>query len=182
MTARLSTRVATTLLALFIPHQDVEVLIGDLEEERTFGASASRWYWSQVLRSIPEAVWLTILRGGWKATCGVAAAACVMQVAVELITGFAVYYLTPIGALWPSITAGAITLASLAFVSFKASQIRRGAAAILALIAMCAIMAQLMLAIQVRQELPGGMAAALVAVPGVVLVGGLMSSRPRKRC
>ena len=182
MTARLSTGVATVLLTLFMPCQDVKLLIGDLEEERTSGASGSRWYWSQILRSIPAVAWLTIRRGGWMATCGVVAVTCGIQMAVEMVTGFAVYYLTPRGAVWPSITAGVITVVSLALVSFKASQIRRGAATILAMIAVCAITMQLVLAAQARQDLPSETVAALVVVPVVVLVGGSMSSRPRIRC
>jgi hypothetical protein len=181
LTALPRTRVAATLLALLIPREDVEAIIGDLEEEAAVRASGSRWYWVQVARSIPAVLWLPIVRGGWLATCGVALTACATQTAIEVTTGFAIHRFAPADALWPSIAALAVTLTSLALVSFKASRVRRGAATVLAGIAVGAVTLQLALVAQAGGELPAGTLAALIVAPGTVLAGGFLSSSSRSR-
>jgi hypothetical protein len=175
------TRIATTILALLLPREDVEAMIGDLEEEQASRGPGSRWYWAQVLRSIPAVLWLPIQRDGWLATCGVALTAGALQIVVELITGLTVQRFAPLEVLWPSVVAGVVTLASLALVSFEASRIRRGAATVLAGVAVCAIALQLALASQAGRDLRGGALAALIVAPGMALTGGFLTSRTRKR-
>jgi hypothetical protein len=179
VTALTQSHVAMTLLSLFIPQEDAEAIIGDLEEERASRAFGSRWYWSQIARSIPAVMWLTICRGGWVGTCGIAAAACAVQIAVEVTTGFAIYQFTPIDAMWPSVVAIVVTLTSLALVSYKASRIRRGAAIVLAGVAVCAVAVQLTLAAQAGPDLRSGTVIALIVVPGTILFAGSVSSRVR---
>lgn len=91
--------VATWLLAFVLPGQGVETIIGDLEEEYASRSQsrpgAARWYWAQIVRSIPVFLWLPIQRSGWRSTFGVALAACAMQAAIELTTGLAVHELSP---------------------------------------------------------------------------------------
>ena len=174
-------RVATALLIFLIPREDVHAIIGDLEEESAFRGSESRWYWWQVARSIPAVLWLTIHRGGWLATCATALTACVVQIAIEVTTGFAVVRFAPIGALWPSVAAVVVTFTSLMLVSFKAAQVRRGAANVLAGVALCAIALQLAVVGHAGQELPTATLAALVAAPGTALVGGFLSSKTHER-
>jgi hypothetical protein len=181
MTVSLRARVATALLACLVPLEDVEAIIGDLEEEETSRASGSLWYWAQVMRSIPSVLCLPISRGGWLATCSVALTACVMQVVIEMTTGLTIHRFAPLGSHWASVVAIFVTLASLALVSFKAARIRPGAATVLAGVAVCAITLQLAVAAQAGRGLPVGTLAALVVAPGTVLVGGFLSSTTRQR-
>jgi hypothetical protein len=184
MMVPLRARIATALLACLLPREDVETIIGDLEEEgavRQSTSGSARWYWAQLLRSVPALFWLPIHRGGWRSTVGVALAACAIQIAIEVTTGFAVRELAPTGAQWPPFVALIITLTSLALVSYMASGIREGAATALAGVAVFAIAVQLMLAIQMNRVLPIGLLAALIVVPGTALIGGALSSKTCRR-
>ena len=167
-------RVATTLLAFLIAREDVDAIIGDLEEERASLPSGSRWYWAQIARSILPVLWLSVHRSGLLATCGVALTACLAQMAIEVTTGVAVYRFAPRDALWPAAIALIVTFTSLALVSFRASRIRPGAAIVLAGIAVCAITLQLALAAQAGRDLTGALVA-LVVAPAMALVGGFLS-------
>ena len=181
MTALVRTRVATTLLTFLLPLEDVETIIGDLEEEKTSRAWGNAWYWAQVMRSIPAVLWLPTRRGGWLATWSVALTACAMQIAIEVTTGFAIHRFAPVDAQWPKVVVIVITLASLTCVSFEAARIRPGAATALAGLAVCFITFQLAVAAQVGRGLPVGMLAALVVAPVMALTGGFLSSRARQR-
>jgi hypothetical protein len=67
----------TWLLRSLLPHRDRDAMRGDLSEEYTFRSSASiatarRWYWSQVCRSIPPVLIARIRRDNWPLTMLVA--------------------------------------------------------------------------------------------------------------
>jgi hypothetical protein len=181
MTRLLRTRVATTLLTFVLPLEDVEAIIGDLEEEETSRAWGDAWYWAQVMRSVPAVLWLPTRRSGWLATWSVAVTACVVQIAIEVSTGLAIRRFAPLDAQWPPVVAIVVTLASLIGVSFEAARIRPGAATAFAGLAVCAITFQLAVAAQAGSSLPVGMLAALVVAPGTALAGGFLSSKARRR-
>jgi hypothetical protein len=67
-------------LALFAPRRDRETIAGDLAEEHallaatTGSRAASRWHFSQVMRSAGPLLWANIRRGGWLKTLGAALA------------------------------------------------------------------------------------------------------------
>jgi hypothetical protein len=173
--------VATRLLAVVLPRRDVDAIIGDLEEEcasRSPSRSGSaRWYWAQVMRSMPALLWLPIHRRGWRSTFGVAIAACGIQAAIEVTTGAAVHELSPPDARWPAALALVVTLTSLTLLSYQATKIRPGAAIALASVAALALVVQLLLAAQSGRGLPWKTLAALVVVPAVVITGGVLSRK-----
>ena len=176
--------VATWLLACVLPGQDVETIIGDLEEEyasRSRSPSDSvRWYWAQIMRSIPVFLWLPIQRSGWLSTFGVALAACAMQAAIEVTTGFAVHELFPPDAPWPAFLALIVTLPSLTLLSYQATRIRPGAGTALAAVAAFAIVVQLLLAAKAGRGIPlGTQLASLVVGPSMAFMGGVLSLNTR---
>jgi hypothetical protein len=176
--------VATALLAFVLPRQDVEAIIGDLEEEDASrspsSCPSSRWYWAQIVRSIPPLLWLPIDRGGWRSTIAVALTACAIQAVVEVTTGLAVHVLSPATAQWPAGLALLVTLASLALVSYRAARIRAGAAIALAGVAAIAIIVRLALAARAG-GVPVDTVAALLVVPATAFIGGSLSLRVRQR-
>jgi hypothetical protein len=184
MTVPPRAHIATALLTFLLPREDVETIVGDLEEEdvaRRSTSGSARWYWAQLVRSVPALLWLPIHRGGWRSTVGVALAACAIQAAIEVTTGFAVRELAPSGGHWPAFVALVITLTSLALVSYMAAKVREGAATAVAGVAVFAIAVQVMLAAQMHRGLPIGLLAALVVVPGTALIGGALSSKTCRR-
>jgi hypothetical protein len=169
-------QVATALLGLVVPRPDVEAIIGDLEEE----AGPSRWYWTQIVRSILPLLWLLISRGGCRSTFAVALGACATQGLVELTTGFAVHEMSPASARWPAVLALFLTLISLAVVSYTAATIRAGAAIALAGIAVAAITLRLALTAYAGGEVSLVALVAVVVVPATAFAGGSVSLRARR--
>jgi len=184
MTVPSRAQVATRFLAVVLPSQDVDAIVGDLEEEYASRAPSSpastRWYWAQVIRSIPVLVLLPIRRSGWPSTLGIALAACVIQAVVELMTGYVVRALSPPDAQWASAVALAVTLTSLTLLSYGAANVRPGAAIALAGVAALALGIQLLLAAQSGRGMPLGTLVALVIVPTMALTGGFLSLRGRR--
>jgi hypothetical protein len=178
-------RVVACLLSCVLHHQDVEAIIGDLEEEYAWRARAGYrpdwWYWVQVMRSLPSLLWLPIQRGGWPSTVGVAFAACALQAGIEIAAGVTAHRLSPPDAQWPAILTLGVTLPSLTLVSYQANRIRPGAATALAAIGVLAVGAQLILATATGHGLLPGTVAALVVVPATVLTAGSWGLRARHR-
>lgn len=177
--------VATALFAFFLPGQDVDTMVGDLEEE--YGVcvrsrpALDRWYWAQVVRSIPVLLWRPVARSGWRSTIGVALVACAMQAVVELGAGFAVHGLSPTGAQWPAAASLVVTLPALVGLSYRASRIRPGASIVLAMVAAVAIAAQALLTVGAGRGLPLTTLAGLFVCPTMALTGGFLALRPRHR-
>jgi hypothetical protein len=179
-------RAASCLLALILPGQDVETIIGDLEEEDASrppsrSGSPRWWYWAQIMRSLPVFLWLPIQRSGWPSTVGVALAACAIQAAVEVTTGFAAHELSPPEAKWPGVLTLAVTLPSLTLLSYQATRLRSGAATALPAVALLAIVVQLLLGAKAGRVMPLGTLAALVVGPSVAFTGGFLALKRRQR-
>lgn len=68
--SRISNWVSQALLA-FAPRTYRDAILGDLAEERAIrsvsntAASASTWYWRQLVKSVVPLFWTSLLRGGW---------------------------------------------------------------------------------------------------------------------
>jgi hypothetical protein len=170
---------AALLLTCVLPAQDVETIIGDLTEECACGTWSSsartRWYWAQLLRSIPAFLWLPIQRGGWKSTFGVALAACAAQAAIEVTTRFAMYQLPLPDAWWAPLSL-VVTLPCLMFLGYRATRVRPGAATALPAVIAFGIVMQLLLAAWADAGIPlATQVASLVVAPSVALAGGVLS-------
>lgn len=179
-------QVATWLLTCVLPGQDVEAIIGDLEEEYAsrsrFLSGAAGWYWAQIMRSTPALVWLPIQRSGWLPTVGIALAACAIQASVEVTTGLAVRQLSPPDAQWSVVLALAVTLPSLMFLSYQATRICPGAATAVPAVAAFAILVQLVLTASADREIPLGVqVASLVVGPSIAFMGGALSLKTHYR-
>lgn len=135
----------------------------------------------QIVRSIPFFLWLPIQRSGWRSTLGVALAACAMQAAIELTTGFAVHELSPPDAQWPGVLTLVVTLPSLILLSYHATRIRPGASAALATVAAFAILVQLLLAEGAGRGMPLGSLSGLVVGPSMAFTGGFLALKQRQR-
>ena len=179
-------QVATWLLTCVLPRQDVNAIIGDLEEEYASRSRASsdahRWYWMQIMRSMPAFVWLPIRRDGWLSTFGIALATCAMQAGVEVTTGLAVRRLSPPDAVGSVVLALVVTLPSLMFLSYLATRIRPGAATAVPAVAAVAIFVQLLLTTSAGRDLPLGVqVASLFVGPSIAFMGGVLSLKTRRR-
>jgi hypothetical protein len=176
MTPPIRARAASWLLAFVLPAQDIEFVVGDLEEEYSSRASR-RWYWGQLARSVPRLMWLPIRHGGLVPTCGVALAAGSVQALIELVIGTALYQLGPTGARWPVALSVPVTLASLLFVSHEAARLRPGAATVLAVVAEAVGVWRVLFAASAGEPAPLAVLAGLVIVPTMAFAGGVLALR-----
>jgi len=172
---------ATRILACVLSPRDLEVVIGDLAEERALRSTSmspshlARWYWGQIARSIPTLLWASIRRGGWIATFVTAVAACVVQAGVELGAKSAVSSLGAVDTPVVGIVSWVIGLPSLIFVSYLAARIRPGAATVLTAMIVIAVFIQLMVK---GETLPlWKQIAAVVVGPLAAFAGGVISLR-----
>jgi hypothetical protein len=177
-------RWAGRLFACVLPPRDVEVAVGDLEEEyavrseATSMASAAHWYWGQVGRSIPILAWASVRQGGWATTLAVAVGACIVQAAVELTTKFAISAVVVPDTGLPAILTLFVTLPTLVFLSYLAARIRPGGATMLTALILIAVVLQLVL--KTNAGLPvSNQIAALVVGPSAAFTGGILSLRAR---
>jgi len=175
------TRVATWILAGALPAEDIEPVIGDLEEEYASrsrsGSFPARWYWAQIVRSMPIFLWLSIRRAGW-ATLGVALGACALQAGIEVTIKLAVLTFGA-GAPWPAALSLLVTLPSLTLLSYVATRMRPGAATAMAAVIVFVVLVQL--SVKVGSGLPfGTQMAALVIGPTMAFTGGVLSLRTRR--
>jgi hypothetical protein len=179
-------RWASRLLACVLPPRDVEAAIGDLEEEyalrcqATSRASTARWYWGQVVRSVPVFAWASVRRGGWASTLAVALGACVVQAAIEFATKFAMSAVVAPDTRLPAILTLVVSLPTLVLLSFLAARIRPGGATMLTTVILAAIVFQL--AVKTNAGLPvWNQIAALVVAPSAAFAGGILSLKVRQR-
>jgi hypothetical protein len=176
-------RVANWVLACALPPQELEIILGDLEEEYALRSrstpGAFRWYWAQIVRSVPVLLWTTVRRGGWLPTLGVALGACAVQAMIELTAKFAIVGLFPPDARWPAVLTLVVTLPSLMLLSFLATRIRPGAATMLT--------ALIVLAVVIQLTVKNGLGltfwtrfASLFVGPSIAFTGGVLSLKTRR--
>jgi hypothetical protein len=138
-------RVATCLLKCLLPPTDREVVLGDLIEEYAIRArsdpasTVDRWYWGQVYRSIPQAQWSAIRRGGAVTTLGTALAAFIAAGALESAGLAALSRVLVMDANQPTALSVIVGLATIVLGGYVAAWIRPGAAHALAGIEMIAV-------------------------------------------
>lgn len=174
-------RWAFWILACVLSPRDLEVVMGDLAEEDAIRSSAirgphpSRWYWGQVIRSIPPLLWASIREGGYVATLVTAVGACLVQAMVELGGKFLTLTLVGADSGSAAVLSWIVGLPSLVFVSYLAARIRPGAATVLTAIVVIAVVVQLMLR---AHDLPlWKQIAALLIGPTAAFAGGVISLR-----
>jgi hypothetical protein len=177
-------QLATSLLSCVLPQQDVETIIGDLEEEYVERSQCRServsWYWIQVVRSLPTLLWLPIHRNGWRSTIAVAFVACAAQAAIEVGTGVTLFLLSSSDAWWSSGVALLVTLLSLVVVSYHGTRVRPGAAALIALTAVVATAVKWLFS-GAGRDVVAGQLVALLVLPTTALMGGALSLRLRGR-
>jgi hypothetical protein len=125
-------------LAQLVPLQTLEAALGDLAEEYalksqdTSSRRASRWYWGQLARSMPQMMWLDIRRCGVVTTFAVAFGAWLAASIVESIADMALialYGSTAVIEGLPGLLAG---LAAFALGGYVAALVRPAATKVLA--------------------------------------------------
>jgi hypothetical protein len=141
-------------------------------------AVPGRWYWAQIVRSMPVFLWLPVRRGGWLPTVGVALGVCAVQAMIELTTKFAVVGLFPSDSRWPAILTLAVTLPSLALLSYMATRIRSGAATMLTVVVVFAVVVQLAVKDGFGMTMWSQLAT-LVVGPSMAFTGGVLSMKTR---
>jgi hypothetical protein len=162
--------------------QDLEVMIGDLEEERRLRSvsmppqQVAGWYWSQVLRSVPPLLWASIRRGGVLTTVATAVAAVIVQANVELATKSAMSSLIAYDAPMPALLSLFVTVPTLVFVSYVATQIRPGAAVALTALIVLAVTVELIVKTGYDMSIWNQVAALLVG-PSAAFAGGVLAVR-----
>jgi hypothetical protein len=175
-------RIAAWVLACALPAEDVEIILGDLEEEYALRSRSTRgslpWYWAQIVRSMPVFLWLPVRRGGWVPTLGVALGACAIQAMIELTTKFAIVGLFHPDARWPAFITLMVTLPSLTLLSYLAARIRPGAATMLTAIIVFAVVLQLVVKDDHGMTFWAQLATLFVG-PSVAFTGGVLSLRTR---
>ena len=133
-------RPASWVLGRLLPARDLEAVLGDLAEEyvlrsrSTSPSSVSRWYWSQICRSIPPLLWVSIRRGGWLITLGVAIGAHIVSGIVEFAGVTAMSTLVAPNARVQAALSLVLGLTTIVLGGYFAEWIRQGAATALAMI------------------------------------------------
>ena len=175
----LRSRLASWVLACALPPRDLQTVLGDLEEECGHAHRSARWYWGQILRSLPFLMLSGIQRGGWLPTFGVAAATVAAQATIELTLKFALSSL--FGPDWSQamLATGVITLGSLGALTFLATRIRPGAATVLTATVLVAISVQLIVKSGIGLSTWTQLATLFLA-PSVVFAAGVLSLRTRR--
>jgi hypothetical protein len=125
-------------IAQIVPVPTLDAALGDLAEEyalksqSTSGRRASRWYWGQLARSIPQMVWFDIRRSGVVTTFAVAFGAWLVAGIVESIADMALIALYGSNAViegLPGLLAG---LGAFALGGYVAALVRPAATKVLA--------------------------------------------------
>jgi len=175
MTDAVPPRLANRLLDLVMSSRSKEMLVGDLTEEFHLLASthprrASRWYWSQVIRSVAPLLAAHVRSGLWLKTMG-AALLGYMAVAVIVMSsdaamsplmkyGVQIYSAISLAVAWPAMMLG----------GYVAARLRPRAA--IALACLACVMGVLSLAVT-GDAAPRWYQVALIIVgPAAALVGG----------
>jgi hypothetical protein len=126
----------TWLLRSLLPHRDRDAMRGDLSEEYTFRSSASiatarRWYWSQVCRSIPPVLIARIRRDNWPLTMLVALGLYVLVGVFNRAGGILVASLLGARLATYAVSGVIVGLMAIASGGYVAARIRPGAAGVL---------------------------------------------------
>jgi hypothetical protein len=166
------------ILGRLLPEANRDALLGDLMEEHALlaqtksPADATRWYWSQVSRSVAALAWAAARRGLWLATLG---AGVVGYGVVKICESTAAMALGNVFVQQPvlrAMSAFVVGVSGMVLGGFVAARLRRGAAAAVALIS----------AVMVLQWIAGeGRGVALpfqlyflVACPAAAIAGGAL--------
>ena len=141
-------RLAEMVLETLLPSDEHDALIGDLHEEYALrasvsGAAASRWYWSQVLRSSPSIVWRQCRHGRWISNVAIGIAAYIVVGALNAAGAWLIARWAGEALMTNYATTAAVALTAIAAGAHLASRIRPSAGHIVGCLA--AIVAVLML-------------------------------------
>lgn len=125
-------------IAQFVPLHTLDAALGDLAEEYALRAQgtttlrASRWYWGQLVRSMPQMMWMDIRRQGWVATLAVAIGAWVIAGLVESMADAALVAWSGSAAAVNGVPGALIGLTALALGGYLAALVRPAATKVLA--------------------------------------------------
>lgn len=181
MTVPMVPRSAVWIVGRLLPKADSDALLGDLVEEQALRQSGeappneSWWYWSQVSRSLGPLLWAAARRGRW---LGIITVAITIYVLITVLESYSDALLSKL-----FVSGGiAFTVASLAFSpvamgigGYAAARMRRGAAAVLAILSAVAIIRLMVLsgnAVAIAY-----LTAFLVICPLTALAGGALVRR-----
>lgn len=181
MTAPMVPRSAVWIVGRLLPKPDRDALLGDLVEEHALRQSVedrpneSLWYWSQISRSLGPLLWAAARRGRW---LGIVAVAITIYALISVLESYSDALLSKL-----FVSGGfAFTIASLAFSpvamglgGYAAARMRKGAAAVLAIISAVAIVRLMVLsgnAVAIAY-----LTAFLVICPLTALAGGALVHR-----
>jgi hypothetical protein len=129
-------RMATWLLHSVLPPQDRDVVLGDLIEEYALrhsesAATAARWYWGQVCRSVPTVLLAGIRRGGALVTVVSALAAYVVVGTINFAGAAAIDWFVGATANSFAVSDVLVGLTAIAIGGYLAAWVRQGAATVL---------------------------------------------------
>jgi hypothetical protein len=125
-------------IAQLVPLPTLDAALGDLAEEyalRAQGTSAlraSRWYWGQVARSMPQMMWSDIRRDGVLTTFAVAFGAWVVASVVESLADIALIALFGSDEVVSALPGALVGLGALALGGYLAALLRPAAPKVLA--------------------------------------------------
>jgi hypothetical protein len=165
------------------PERHRDAVAGDLLEEHELrtrseaSPAASRWYWSQVGRSVPRLLWATAKSGVWVATLGVGFAAWLAAGMVETAASVGISRLAAPGAGTRTILDLVVGLMTIGLAGYFAGRIRPGAAGALAMITVVSVALLMTMASRSAPLWYG--TAFLVFGPLASVAGGACCSRRR---
>jgi len=125
-------------IAQLVPVQAFDAALGDLAEEytlraqRTSSLRAARWYWGQIVRSMPQMMWIDIRRGGVLATFAIACGAWLVASVVESIADAALVVAFGSDDTVSALPGVLVGLAAFAFGGYLAAVVRPAAIKVLA--------------------------------------------------
>lgn len=133
------------LLESVIPLPYREAMLGDLIEEYTLRAestspvTASRWFWSQVCRSVPSIVWSSLRSRGWLTSMSIAMGVYVVMGMLRFAADLTIAKLVAPGQTTYVVLAPVVFLTISAVGGCVAARIRRGATIFLAVIVLITV-------------------------------------------
>lgn len=179
-------RSAVWIVGRLLPKADSDALLGDLAEEHALRRRGEAppneawWYWSQISRSLGPLLWAAARRGRWIAALGVAMAVYALITFVESYSTALISKVFVSGSVAFTIGSLAFSPIAMAIGGYAAASIRRGAAAVLAILSAVAIVRLMVLsgnAIAIVY-----LTAFLIVCPLTALAGGaLVHRRARAR-
>jgi hypothetical protein len=131
-------RWASRGIAQLVPLRTLDAALGDLAEEYALRAQgttprrASRWYWGQLARSLPQLMWIDIRVQGWVSTIAAAIGAWVIASVVESIADVALVAWSGSASAITGVPGALIGLTTLALGGYLAALVRPAATKVLA--------------------------------------------------